>query len=538
MRRYVAAGAVLLGLLIASQLAFTGVGLAYSPAWSGPTEVAAVDGDGRIVDSAVDGGTVAWIVERNGTWTVETAAIEATGEGVSVDERRTAVRSSVRLADIDVASDGDRTAIVWQRTEENEVVHYRPAAGEATVVSADALRVDEPSVGLVPGGSVVAWQFYEAGRTTVRVASVPDDGDPTYAGIDEPAGGEGNPVVTTSGRDVALVWLDTNRSAVRTTAVDATDGLAVGATTTLGSARPGGGFGGATDISVAADRNDSTVRAAWTFGSSVDTGTATLTGDAPEAGAARDLGEGNYPAVAVTEDRWIAAWLFRSRASGWDVAAEIGGTGEPFAGTLSRLPSNADQPRATFAPDPAMTWLERGDGTRLVAGTYLGARTAGPVARIAATPGRFLFIALGAAVLGAVTTPVMPWSFVSLLGAFLVSTRIVTRAVATAAVAAGRPVGGPTDVDAVRHRLLNGPGIAYGLVFGVVQVALGVYLVESSETVGSIGFSHPLGAGVLALVGTVVVAAVLKIDSSWRFAAVAAVTYNAVLWTTAMPLFL
>lgn len=537
MRRYLATGLVLLGLLLVSQLAFTGVGLAYSPAWSGPTEVTAVADDENLAAVAVDGGTVAWIAERNGTWQVQAATVETENESVRIDERWTAARSSDPLSDLDVAADGDRTSLVWKRSTTAEVVHYRRSVDEARVVSTDPVRLDEPSVGLVPGGAVAAWQFYEDGRTTVRVVSLPADGEPTYGRINTSTGGEDAPVVTTSGSDVTVVWLDTGRSDVRATAVDPTDGVAVGRTETLGAARPGGGFGGSTAIAVAADRNGSTVRAAWTHGSGVDTAAVGLT-DGADGAPVRTLGEGNHPAVAVDGDRWVGAWLYRARTSGWDLAAEVHGGGDAFAGTVSQLPSTADQARATFAPGPSVVWIERGNGARVLAGAYLGPRTAGPLDRLEASTGRFLFIALGAAVLGAVTTPVMPWSFVTLLGAFLVSTRLVTAALARAVVTVTGPVGGPTDADGLRGRLLDGPTAAYGLGFAVVQIAVGVLVVETSRTVGSLGFSHPLEAGALALVAAVAVDRLLELDSAWRFAAVAAVTYNAALWTTAMPGFL
>lgn len=550
--RLAAAAGVLLALLVATQLAFTGVGVVHSPAWSDPVEVASVPAapDGDLVAASVaggpEGGVVAWITRRNDTWRVRAARFEARDGRVTVGDPWTAATSSTRLADVDVdvavggggsdaAGDGNRIALVWERASANEIVLHERDTGETRVVSAGALRVGEPSVALTPDGAAVAWQFYDGDRDGVRLAAVPADGPPTHVFVGGPTGGEGAPDVRAEGRDVAVVWLDAGRSVVRVTSLRLGDPPTVERTVTLGPARPGGGFGGRTAIAVSGARDGDVVRAAWTHGGSIDAGSVAL-GEADGVGRVRTLGAGSRPTVAAAGGRWLAAWLYEARGSGWDVAVRLSDDGS--VRTLSRLSTNANLPRAAFAPAPTVVWVELGDRARLLASTYRGARNAGVVERLATDPGRFLFVALSAGVVGLVLTPLMPWSFLALLGSFLVSTRLVTAAVARAVTAVTGRLGGPDDPGAFRRQLLAASPLGLGVGFAAVQGLLAVWVVRTSETTATIGFAHPVGVVVAAFVAAVVVARVLELDSAWRFAGLTAYTLNAALWATAMPGFL
>lgn len=538
-----AAVLVFLVLLVATQGAFTSVGEPTSPAWNDPVAVASVDSDaGRFGSVAVaagpDGGTVAWTAERDGTWVVETASLRATGDGVRVGETRTVARSDDRLEAVDVASDGDRVALTWVRAEGKEVVYHRPGTDRTRVLATNGSQVDQPSVDLTADGAVVAWQSNDVGGSAVRLASVPADGQPTYATVGGPTGGEGSPVVAANGSDVAVVWLNASDSTVTVTTADVEGDLSVGESTVLGTARPGGGFGGATPIGVSGGRNDGTVRAAWTFGNTIRTAAVDLSDGTTT--DPRDVGSGVRPAATGGADRWLATWLYRDTGSGMDVGYAMGGPDGTESGTFSALPSNANSPAVAFAPAPTVVWTERGGSVTLYASSHSGAERSAVASgydRLSTTPGRFLFVALGAAVVGVVTTAILPWSVVALLGAFLLSSRIGTGLLAGVATAVTGPLGGPSDAGALRHRLREVPPLGFGLLYGLAQLVLAVWFVSSIETTRSLGFSDPLPIGVAALVTTVVLYRLLEMDSAWWFAGLSAVVLNAALWTTVLPQF-
>jgi hypothetical protein len=342
-------------------------------------------------------------------------------------------------------------------------------------------------------------------------------------------------VVAAEGDDVAVVWFDAGSATVRVTRASTGESVTVGETATLGPARPGGGFGQASQVAVDGSRNGDVVRAAWTHGADVDAATVALSGDL-EPSEVREVAPGRNPAVAAGDDRWLGAWLYRTQATGWDVGVRLSRDGGPR--TLSELPSNADRPRAAFAPRPAVAWFERGEDPRLLVSTYRGPRQPGAVERLAATPGQFVFVGVGSVVAGAVTTPILPWSFLALLGAFLASTRLVCGGVSAVVAAGGGRLGGRDDPGAGRRRLRAAPPLVYGSLFAVVQAALAVAIVTTDTSAFALGFSHPLGASVVAFLGALVLYGLLDRDSAWWFAATAAFTLNAVLWSTAMPGFL
>jgi len=538
-RQVAVVGVVLAGLLVGTQLAFSDVGREVGRHWSQPAELASVQSDerngvtGLSAAGDADSGAVAWIERDGDRWSVTVARITVDADGVSAGPARTVAESTSRLLDVAVAVDGDRTAVVWERKATNEVVAHLSPGGDTRVVSADPLRVEEPSVGFADGVAVVAWQEYADGLFDVRLAAVTDD-RVRYATGGRPTAGENSPSVSTAGDRFAVSWIDsTTRTASVTTGRVSNGTVRTTSVRSYGRADPVGGFVGGR-ISIGGARNGTAVRTIWTDEGTVTLGTVTEDADGT---ATRALGAGKRPRVAVGGDRWLAAWLVRSRASGSDVTFRYGDTGRERDGVVSELRTNANRPRPFFGPSPAVAWTERGTRSRVLASGLRPTAASDPVARLRYAPARFVFVSALAAIAGAALFAFVPWSVAALLLAFAATSRLVTaRALGGGARVADR-AGRSTDRRRVTRRLESASPLVWTGLFAVGETAILVGVLPTAARVTSLGFSDPIGVSLLALAATVAVAApgVVRLRSGWQGALLFAYFQTAALWTTALP---
>lgn len=530
------AAAVLLTLVVGAQLAYTTVGQPVGERWADPTTAVSTADDASVIEVAAagdgDAGVVAWIVRSDERYAVTVVRVGVVDGRVSLGPRRTVVRDAPELQGLDVAVEGEDVALVWERAPANDVVLYRTTTGRARVVSDDPLRVLQPSVALVDGGTVVAWQQRNGSRFVVELAGV-TDANVSYRTVPVATGGTGSPSVDAVGEGYALTWFDADSRTTQSAfgALGPT-GPDLEPAHELGPARPVGGFGGDTGpVSVGSGADDDVVRAVWL--DRVRVTTAAVSRDGSVTGPTT-FGPGDRPRVAVGDGRWLAAWVVTAREADSDVAFA---TGEAAAtsGVVSRYPSSANHPSPFYAPDAAVAWSERGGQGRVLVSGLLDSPAPRYVARLEAEPGRLAFVALAAMVLGAVTLPVMPWVFLSMLGAFYLTNRFVrrqaVRALARLSASTGRSVGEP----AVRERLDAVPPAGWAAAFVAGEVALLVLLLPPVGANVSLSFAGPVALSVAAAVGTGILQLVSPRRSPWRIAAVFAYFQTAALWATALP---
>lgn len=528
---------VLLSVVTVSQLAFTDIGREVGGDWSAPTAVDSLDAgpDTDITSVAVaspatsDGaGVVAWIVKTGDTWRVKIAPLSVRDGGVSVGDPTVVATSNVELVSVDAATSRE-PVVVWERQPDNQILLARPG-GEPTVVSNGSLRVAQPSVALADGTPVVAWQAYSEGGYAA-VARTPDGAVTT---VGDAVSGRGSPAVTATGQNVAVVWVDPDGTSIRARQVSRRDPLAFGAEQTLGRARPLGGFGSSQGaMSLAATSDARGVRAAWTDVGVVSIGDTTWAG---ESRASREVASGDRPGIATSGNRWLAAWLVDNPASGSDVDYALGTTdGDPTRGRVSRLASSANHPRPVFAPDAGIVWSERGSQTRLLASAYRPGSAVGPVTRLTRSFGRFAFVGLAAAFVGAVTVVVMPWTFFAYLLAFLLTTRLVLDRTTRLLTWLSGVRGEQRSRGAIETQLRTVPTPTWVAVFAILDTVLLVSLLPASVQSTALSFGHPLGVSLLAAAGTIPIVAVADLRSAWRASVVFAYLQTAALWTTALP---
>ena len=539
MRARLAAAAVvvLLALVVGAQLGYTEVGQPVGARWSDPATLASSPVDeSRVLEVAAAGdgetGAVAWLTRSGDTYRVEVARVTAEAGTVEVGPRRTVASGATELESVDVAVDGDAVALAWERSLENDVVLY--ADGEARVVSDDPLRVLEPSVALVDGGAVVAWQQYNGGDFAVEVAGATADGDVTRTAVSVETGGIGSPSVDAAGDGFALVWYDDGSRSTRAAFGRlGPDGPTLGPAQVLGAARPSGGFGGGASGAMAVDgaaRGDA-VRAVWLDVGTVTTAASTRGGSADEP---TTHGRGDRPRVAVAEDRWLAAWVVTGRAADTDLRYAAGGEGTP-SGTLSRFPSSANHPSPFYAPDAAVAWSERGGESRVLVAGLRETPDRRYLARLTTEPGRLAFVGVAALVVAVVTLPIMPWLFVSMLVAFYLTTRLARSALVGALARLAGLRGDAVDPRAVETRLDDVPPEAWAALFAAGEVALLVVLLPPVGANVSLSFAGPVVLSLGAAAGTAALQAVERQRSPWRIIAVFAYLQTAALWATALP---
>lgn len=539
-RTLVVGGLVLVALLVGTQVAFTGVGQPVSPLFSEPTE-ATVFGTGPdtyVVDVAADGddggGAVAWTERRGDRFRVRVARTEIADGTVTVGEPRTLASADAALTSLDVAVRGGEVAVVWERTAGNDVVLARPSAGTTRVVSDDPLRVEQPAVALVDGGTVVAWRQYRDGEFDVRLATLPGgpaaDGAVVRRFVGGPSAGIGSPSLSAAGDGFAVTYLDADESVAVTRFGRLTaDGAALGSRVVLGDARAAGGFGGGGQAALGSDANATAVRGVWVDVSSVLTGTATREGPVR---SAADLGPGDRPGVAVLGGDWLAAWLVQSPSTGADVLfADAAGR----RGQLSRLPSSAADPSPLFAPEAGVAWSERGVENRVLVAAALDRPRGGTVDRLAREPAQFGFVTLTAAVVGLVTVPILPWVFFAVAGAFYATSRTVNGLALRLVARLGGLSGERPDPRVLRERFEAVPAVVWLVVFAAWEVALLTVLLGPSTSATSISFSSPVAVSLGALLGTIAVGWVGRVDSPWRVVGVFVYLQTAALWATALP---
>lgn len=535
-RSLAVAAVLLLSLVVVAQLAYTTVGQPVGERWTDPTAAVSTGDGAELVEVAAagdgDAGAVAWIARSGDRYEVSVVRVGVVDGQVSLGPRRTVASDAPELQGLDVAVDGDDVALVWERARDNDVVVYRSGTDRARVVSDDPLRVLEPSVALVDDGTVVAWQQRNGSRFVVEVAGVTDTAV-SYRTVPVATGGTGSPSVDAAGEGFALTWFDADSRTTRAAfGALAPDGPDLAPSRELGPARPVGGFGGGTGpVSVGAGAGDGAVRAVWLDRVRVTTAAATRDGPVTEP---TTLGRGDRPRVAVGDGRWLAAWVVTGREADSDVAFATGGEGRS-SGTVSRYPSSANHPSPFYAPDAAVAWSERGAESRVLVSGLLDSPDPRYAARLGAEPGRLGFVAVAAVVIGAITLPVMPWVFLSMLAAFYLTNRFVRRRAVRALATLSGLAGRSGDEAAIRARVETVSPAAWAAAFVVGEVALLVLLLPPVGANVSLSFAGPVPLSVAAALATGLLQLVSPQRSPWRIVAVFAYFQTAALWATALP---
>lgn len=533
-------------VVVAAQVAFTDVGREVGADLSAPVEVTSTPAsqDSGITSVAVaspssgtdpgSGAGLAWIKRTGDQWRVQYAPLTISDGAVSVGDPVTVATSKSELGGLDLAA-GPRPVLVWERQASNEVVLASPGGDGARVVSNDSLRVDAPSVAVVEGTPVVAWQAYRDGGYRV-VATVADgaDGSGDIQRVGSLVAGRESPRVTATGDRVAITWVDPNGDQVLLRQGTLDGRLSLQPQRTLGTARPLGGFGGGQGaVSMGAASSQDGVRVIWT-----DLGVVTVggTGWDGTVTAPVQLGRGNRPGIATQGDDWLAAWLVSGTASGTDVDFAAGTGGAVTArGPASRLASSANSPRPIAAPDLGLVWTERGTQSRVLVSAYTPGGEVGTIERLTRSGGRFAFIGLGSAVVAGITVVVLPWTFFAYLIAFLATTRIALDKVTLVLSWLSRNVGDGRSRGAIESQLRVVPVGTWVALFVVMETGLLLVLMPASVQSTTISFTHPLGVSVLAALGTIPVLLALDVDSAWHGSVVFAYLQSAALWTTALP---
>ncbi|MFB6191735.1 MAG: hypothetical protein ABEI11_00255 [Haloarculaceae archaeon] len=541
--------AVVIALLLGTQLAFTTVGETAGDHWSSPEPVAAIPGGtGSVIPGAATAGgaggvpgAVAWIERVGDRNRIRVARLRVDDGTVRVTDRRTVATATRTLAGVDVAvrggDGGGEVAVTWEvRVEDRAVLARIDGSGVTRTVAADPFRLNGPSVAYAAGDPVVAWTGRTEGETAPGVYLRRSGGDPVP--VAGPTDGAAAPVLAAPGEDrLAVAWFRANDSRAVVTGVDAssTGTLAVGDSAVVGAARVQGSFGGATrEVPfLAAAANDTALRLAWTDLGEVRTAAV----EDGRASRVRTVAAGGEAGVGARGDRWTVAWTVPDRATDDDAyfLTEAG-----IRGVLARTAGNENGPTPVYAPEPAAVWVSWGDRNRVLASAYSADPVGGPLRRLGSDPVRFAFVGLAAGLVAIVTTPLLPWSFVALLGAFLVTTRTVSdRALAALAHVPGiAGADGTADPGAVRDRLTGLPAAAWVLAFAAVEVPLTWWFVTTSRQLASVGFASPVAVSLIALVAALAVTRALELRSGWRAVVAYVLLQNAALWNLAVPSFL
>lgn len=538
-RGAVLAAVVLLGLLVGVQVVATDVGAEIGVHWSDPVAVSTItveDGLGVADLDAADGdpGAIAWLQRSDTTRLLRYARIRTTGP---VGEPETLRRRTADLDDVTVATDGDRLAIAWKNVT-NGSVHLAVRGENATryVSFSEGRLVDEPAVAWLEDVPTLTWRARRNGSWGIEIAAVDSEGV-TRRRFATATTGEGSPTLAAAGGRAALAIVDRS-SRARVRHVSLVDGgVAATPWTDLGPARPRSTTLGATGGSeMDAAHNGSAVDALWTDVRTIHARAVSPNGTS---GTRQRIGNGRAPAIATNETARLIAWLVSSRTGSLDVVAMYRGPAGTTSGVASGLPSTATFAEPLFAPDPALAWTERGgDRSRLLFSRYTPDGERAALDRLTRTPKQFAAIAVGAAVLGLFTVPMMPWTLLALVAAFIVTTRLVERRLASVGVWLASLRGRTVDRRSVQAWLHGGPRWLRVLAFGAVQIGIATALVATEETVTSIGFTAPVVVGVGAALATLLVLRLGPVKTTWRGVAGMAVTYNAGMWATALPAFL
>lgn len=533
--RVAAAVVVVVALLLATQLAFTTVGRELGANWAGPTEVASVESspETTVSDVAVaggDAGAIAWIERHGERHVVRVARFEVTDGRVVVGERRTVARADRDLTGVGVARADREVAVVWEVAVADRVRMVRIAPSRTERLTAAAsFRLNGPSVAYAAGEPVIAWAGQPDVGAPFGVYAARPGGEPVRVG--GPTNREHAPSVTAADGRVGVTWFESAESRVVVTRLRADDGLSVVGSTVAGEAQVRGAFGGSVrEVPFTASaRNRSVVRVVWTDLGEVTTATVSAEGTASEPAVVTSFG--GETGVGVDGDRWLATWTVPGGPTG-DDAHYVDGAGR--SGALARLPGNENEPSPVYAPDPAVAWYSWGGDARVLIAAYQPGGNLGVVARLAASPERFAFLAVAALALGVVTLPIMPWSFVGFLGAFL----LTTGAVGGRLLRLGARATGAESQRALRDRVEALPTAVWPVLFAAVEIPLTWWLVFRWSALVSIGFAHPVAASVGALAAALLVVAALGIESGWRAVAAYATLQNAALWSIAAATFL
>lgn len=537
--RVVLSVVVLAVLLVGTQLAFTTVGQQTGSRWSDPAEVAEVaSGPNTLVsdvaaDGGSDGGAVAWVVSDGDRRTVRVAGFTARNGTVTVDDTRTVVALDGRLTGLDVAVDGGRLVVTWLRPVGSRIVVARVTdAGVDRRVVADPFRAGEPAVTLTSRGPVVAYTAADEPATPFVVRATHARNETvTHTLVGGPSHRAHVPAVDSAGDRLSVVWYQADKDIAAVTTARMRSSLTVDRSVAVGRARPTGSFAGDSRDApfVASAHTGPTVRPVWTDVGDVTTTTVTD----GTVGDRRTVGPGQQPGVAARGDRWLLAWVVPRQGTGDDVQFR---DGEDTGGFVSLFPSNANWPRPAFAPDPAVAWVEWGGTDRVLVSAYREAASPDVLARLSNAPQRFAFLALAATIIGLVTVPIMPWSFLGLFGAFVLTTDLVrTRVFRAGAWLSTRLRREATAFD-LRARLGDLPSVVWVVLFALAETPLVVWGVDAG--LWRRGFAHPVGVSALALVAALALVVGARIASNWRAVITFVCLQNAAMWAVAVTEFL
>jgi hypothetical protein len=536
-------GVCALSLAVGAQAAYTDVGERIGPRWSEPATLATVDAadadaGGDVTALAAAAGRVAWVETDGREWRVRLATVEpGSGGRLAAGGVRTLASRSGRIEGVDVAVSADgRLAAVWERADADAIVLHD--GGRARVLTADrpTTRRGPPRVAFADGRPVVAFrEFRGDAGFTARVHVVGGPAGDVGASV----AGRGAPAVAPrpDGGGVALAWIDGDGLTVEHAAVDVGAELRVAERRDLGRARPTGGFGGGGRGAAPAVDAAAGPRVVWT-----DLGTVHAWRGGGEPAA---VASGRRAAVAAVGDRGgdaaLTTWLFAARPTGTDVGYRLdgddGGGGE--TGAVSRLPSNAvrAEPFRAGAAGPGVAWTERSGDLRLLASAYDPDGESSVPGRLGAAPGRFLFVGVAAALVGAVLLPLSPWVVGPLLAGFLATTGtalgVATGVAARLASRAGRDV----DARRLRERLRDLPLAVPVALFVVADLAVLVAVVGGGDGTPAAGLAirGPVALSAAAAVATAAVARAAAVASPWRVAVLFAYLQSVALVATALP---
>lgn len=556
--RLPAAAVVGITFVLIVQLAFTGIGLEIGPHWSEPTELDSAAGPtGELVDVAAtaDGGAtgstaaasdgrVAWIVAEAGQYEVRTANVSSQDGSLAVGDPRTIATDDAELESVAIAQRNGTTAVVWKRSDANQIalaVDDGAVASEPRTVSTnDSIRVNNPSVALLDGTPVVAYQEYAQTTGSWRGVLATVSANVSYSRFGQGIGPESvSPAVSAGSNGAVVAWVDTDEALAKTAPVSgSTDGYVAGEPTVVDDSRTlrsMSGTGQLAEVQVATSSEGPVLL--WT-----DLGNVRAVRlDAAGAPAAEPtaLGSGQNPGLGAGDERWLATTLVSHRSSGIDVRYSLARGNELETGPLSRLPSTAVKADAAFAPDPVVAWTESSNEKRLLVSAYQAEAQAGPLQRLGANPTRFFFLGLSALAIGAVTLPMMPWVAGPLLGGFFVTTRLALGPITRVGRRLARLGGREVTTAELRTGIQSLPGWQPALLFAVVDTALLVAVLGGGgESIAGIQFAYPVGVSAVAVPATGAIAALFDTDSPWKLAGLFGYLQTVGLWLTALPSFL
>lgn len=556
------AGAVVgITFVLVVQLAFTGIGLEIGPHWSEPAELetatgptgelvdvaATADGDVTGSTAAAGNGRLAWLVAEAGQYAVRTATVSSQDGSLDVGEPRTLASADAELESVAIAQRNGTTAVAWKRSDANQValvVVDGAGASEPRIVSTnDSIRVNNPSVALVDGTPVVAYQAYaqSTGSWHGVLATVSANGSDNRFG--EGIGPESvSPAVSAGPNGAVVAWVDTDEALAKTAPISANrsddDGYVAGEPTVVGDSRTlrsMSGTGQLAEVQVAASAEGPVLL--WTDLGTVRT--VRLDAEGAAVGEPVTLGSGQNPGLGAAEERWLATTLVTHRSSGIDVRYSLVRGEELETGPLSRLPSTAVKADVAFAPDPVVAWTESSTEKRLLVSAYRAEAHSGPLQRLVANPTRFFFLGLSALAIGAVTLPMIPWVAGPLLAGFFLTTRVALRPITRVGRRLARLGGRETTTAALRKGIQSLPGWQPALLFVVVDTALLVAVLGGGgESIAGIQFAYPVGVSAVAVPATGALAALFDVDSPWTLAGLFGYLQTVGLWSTALPTFL